>query len=199
MNGIKERRVYPYVKRFFDVLIVFSVLPFLYIPMCVIALSIRVSTGESSIFRQKRVGRDGKCFVCYKFRTMRSDAPSQAPSAHFVDADRYITPIGRFLRRSSLDELPQLFNVLGGQMSLVGPRPLIPCERDMHDMRKKGGADRALPGITGLAQIMGRDMIDNVRKADLDIEYSKNISMSLDTKIFLRTFACALRGDNVLR
>lgn len=195
----KGRRIYPYVKRFFDVLIAFVSLTFLYIPMGIIALSIRISTGESSVFRQKRVGKDGRCFICYKFRTMRKSAPSQMASADFSDAQKYITPIGRFLRKSSLDELPQLFNVLGGDMSIVGPRPLIPLERDMHDMRKKGGADRALPGITGLAQIMGRDMLDNAHKADFDIAYSRDVSFLLDMKIFFKTFVCAYRQENILR
>ena len=188
---------YRFVKRAADVLFSFVLLALLYIPMLVISIAIRVSTGESSIFRQKRIGRNGRVFVCYKFRTMRKDAPSNLSTAEFKNAEKYITPIGKLLRRSSLDELPQLFNVLTGDMSIVGPRPLIADESEVHLMRKGSGAYYARPGITGLAQVMGRDELDDVLKVYYDTQYVYNMRFSEDVRILLLTFFKVFTKDGV--
>jgi O-antigen biosynthesis protein WbqP len=188
---------YPFIKRWLDFILSLFLLVILFLPMLAIAVSIRLSTGESAIFAQKRVGADGGLFTCYKFRTMYKRAPSELSTAEFYDAERYITPIGKKLRRSSLDELPQLLNVLLGQMSLVGPRPLIARERIAHDMREGSGASRLRPGITGLAQISGRDLIDDVKKVYYDTEYAFNQSFFLDLRIIVSTFKKAFFAEGV--
>ena len=179
--------IYRVAKRGLDILISYLLLAILYIPMLVIAAAIRLGTGESAIFRQVRVGADGRNFVCYKFRTMRSEAPSDIPTSDFKDAERYVTPVGRLLRATSLDELPQLFNVLVGDMSIVGPRPLIVGESEAHMMRQGSGAYSVRPGITGLAQINGRDMINAVKKVYYDTVYAYNMSFLGDARILFRT------------
>ena len=141
--------------------------------------------------------RGGKHFICYKFRSMSADAPRDVPRTRFEDAARYITPLGRFLRKTSLDELPQLINVMRGDMSFVGARPLIPSEEEMHRGRELGGVYDLRPGITGLAQVMGRDMIDDAQKLSYDLEYARNFSFRLDAKIFFETLISALRRENV--
>ncbi len=199
-NDIKKERVGIYSavgKRIFDASAAYILLLFLYIPMMIISVAIKLSSSGTVIFRQVRVGIDGRSFVCYKFRTMRSDAPPNMPTSSFSDADEYITPIGRFLRRTSLDELPQLFNVLAGDMSIVGPRPLIREETDMHLMRHELGADSLRPGITGLAQIRGRDMISDGEKAGYDGEYASDISFAGDIKIIAGTFFKILSAEGV--
>ena len=136
MNALKnKRRGYFFWKRLLDVLFSFLLLFFLALPMLFIACAVLVTSRGGAIFRQKRVGRNAKTFVCYKFRTMYSYAPNNRPTSDFSDAALYVTPVGRFLRRTSLDELPQLFNVLKGDMSLIGPRPLIAEEEAVHRLR----------------------------------------------------------------
>ena len=161
---------------------------FLALPMLVIALAVSLSSRGGVIFRQERVGRGGEHFVCLKFRTMYQEAPHDRPSAEMRDG-RYVTPIGRFLRRTSLDELPQLWNVLRGEMSLVGPRPLIPCESEVHELRRRCGVDCLRPGMTGLAQIRGRDLLSPREKARLDARYAKSASLGGDLKIIFQTLS----------
>ncbi len=169
--------------------IIFSVLLLLLLslPMAVIAIAVILTSDGGALFFQKRVGRNGRVFTCLKFRTMYKDAPREMPKSEFADAERYITPVGRFLRHSSLDELPQLFNVLIGDMSLVGPRPLIMGEGEIHELRRNGGVYKMRPGITGLAQINGRDRLSDTEKARLDIIYTKNANFSEDARILYRT------------
>ena len=165
-----------------DVLFSALLLVFLALPMACIALAVALSSRGGAIFRQERVGRNGKIFVCLKFRTMYEIAPHDRPSAEMRDG-RYVTPIGRFLRKTSLDELPQLWNVLRGEMSLVGPRPLIPCEDEVHRLRRRCGVDRLRPGMTGLAQIRGRDLLEDREKARLDTRYARRTSLFGDARI----------------
>lgn len=188
---------YVFLKRFFDVSISYILLLICYIPMIIIALMIKISDGGPVIFKQTRVGKNGRLFVCYKFRTMRCDAPREVPTKDFLNADEYITSLGGFLRRTSLDELPQLFNVLAGEMSLVGPRPLIPSEKDMHVLRKKLGVYSARPGITGLAQVCGRDRLDDFRKAECDSIYVENMSFVCDLNILLTTVTGVIKKDGI--
>ncbi len=188
--------VYPAVKRICDVLAAYILLLFLYIPMLFIAISIKLTSRGSVIFRQVRVGAGGRLFVCYKFRTMRHDAPSQLSTSEFKDSDKYVTAVGRFLRKTSLDELPQLFNVLGGDMSIVGPRPLILSEKEVHARRTELGVYSIRPGITGLAQVCGRDSLSDADKVRYDAEYADKLSFLTDLKIIFLTFfkVCSCEG-----
>ncbi len=199
MKGRKVARnkTYAVIKRILDRLLSFVLLTLLYPLMLVIGAAIRLSTGESAIFRQRRVGAEGRIFVCYKFRTMYKSAPSSLSTAEFSDAEDYITPIGRILRKSSLDELPQLFNVINGDMSLVGPRPLIEREREVHYMRMGSGAYSLRPGITGLAQIRGRDELSDVSKVYYDTEYAYNMSIGGDVRIILSTLFKVYKAEGV--
>ncbi len=191
------RSKYIFLKYFIDVSVAYILLLLCYIPMMIIALLIKISDGGPVIFRQIRVGMHGKCFVCYKFRTMRCDAPREMSTREFVNAGEYITPLGAFLRRTSLDELPQLFNVLAGEMSLVGPRPLIPNEKEMHARRKEFGVYQVRPGITGLAQVCGRDRLDDIRKAECDAIYVSNMSFVCDLHIIFTTVRGVLKREGI--
>ncbi len=184
-------------KRIFDIIAAYLMLIIAYIPMGMIAIAIKLTSKGTVIFKQTRVGVDGRLFICYKFRTMRSDAPSELSTAEFSDAKSYITPVGRFLRRSSLDELPQLFNVLCGDMSLVGPRPLIPREKEVHKKRAALGVYSVRPGITGLAQVSGRDMLCDDDKISYDAKYVQNLCLLEDTKIILRTLVKIFSSEDI--
>ena len=190
-------RFYQYGKRGLDVVFSFLLLCFLWLPMLIIAVGIRLTSRGGAVFRQVRVGRGGVPFVCYKFRTMYEDAPRDCPTSELCDAERFVTPIGRFLRRSSLDELPQLWNVLRGEMSLVGPRPLIPCEEQVHAWRMRCGVYRFRPGMTGLAQVCGRDRLPDAEKTRLDVRYAKRVSLGGALRIVCKTALRVLSGDGV--
>lgn len=188
-----------YTKRFLDIF--FSIiLIILLIPlMLFISLIIVLDSKGGAIFKQKRMGRDGKIFTCYKFRTMRTDAPHSVPAKDLAHPELYVTRLGAFLRRSSLDELPQLFNVLKGDMSLVGPRPLICEEAEVHQMRKMAGIYMLRPGLTGLAQISGRNLLCDSDKIENDKIYLDNVRMRLDAKIILLTVGCVLGGKGITK
>ena len=175
------------VKRILDIVLSTVLLIFLMLPMAFICIIIRIDSSGGAIFKQIRVGKNGEKFTCYKFRTMYRDAPKNIPQTKLWDRDKYITPTGRFLRRTSLDELPQLFNVLKGDMSLVGPRPLIPSEGEIHDLRRRCGVYSIRPGMTGLAQVNGRDRLDDMEKTRFDVKYRRNISFFEDVRIAYRT------------
>ena len=198
--NIRWKNIYrEYGKRVLDVLTAYILLIFLYVPMLFISVAVKISSSGPVIFKQIRVGADGRRFVCYKFRTMRVDAPPNLPTSSFFDAEDYVTPIGRFLRRTSLDELPQLFNVMSGDMSMVGPRPLISEEREMHSMRRELGVYSLRPGITGLAQIRGRDMISDSEKAAYDSEYASDMCFLTDARIVFGTIFKIISADGVKR
>ena len=193
----KASSSYLLVKRVLDVMFSFILLLLLCLPMLIIALLIVLTSKGSAIFRQERVGKGGETFVCYKFRTMYADTPADLPTAKFENSHKYITPIGSFLRKSSLDELPQLYNVLRGDMSLVGPRPLIKCEGEIHEFRRRCGVYRVRPGITGLAQVNGRDRLPDIDKARYDARYSRNLSCAEDARIIRQTIFGAFSGKDV--
>ena len=173
------------MKRIFDLFFagVFLLLlsPFLLIT----AFLIKLSSEGPILFVSQRCGKDGKLFKFLKFRTMNVGAPLLA--SHAIDALQYLTRIGKFLRKTSLDELPQLWNVVRGDMSLVGPRPVIPAETDLIKQRHQLGVDKTLPGITGWAQINGRDHLSAKAKAELDYEYLQRQSFWFDLKIIMIT------------
>ena len=188
--------MYCKIKRFFD--IVFSSVGIILFsfPILIFMIAIRAGSCGSPIFKQKRVGRDGREFICFKLRTMYIDAPKLS-TAKFTDVDKYITPIGRFLRRTSIDELPQLINVLLGDMSIIGPRPLIPEEKEVHRKRETLGIYRLRPGITGLAQVRGRDGASDEEKVAWDLEYLEKYSFFTDIKVAFLTFGNVILGRNI--
>lgn len=186
---------YRFVKRAADILLSALGLIILLIPMLIEAIAIYVDDPGKVLFRQYRVGRNGKRFRFYKFRTMREDTPKYLSTSEVDDPEMYITRLGKFLRKSSLDEIPQLFNVLKGDMSLVGPRPLISDEYEIHRMRAKFGVYNVRPGVTGLAQINGRDEVGPAEKVRWDVKYLENFGPMMDLKILLATvpkvFGCS--------
>ena len=167
----------------------------LLLPMLIISLIVCIDSPGPALFRQVRVGRGGKEFFMLKFRTMKMSAPHDTPTDKLDGAGEYVTRVGHFLRRSSLDELPQLFNILCGQMSFIGPRPVLPSQTELLSMREQNGASLLRPGLSGLAQINGRDLIDDAKKAQFDGEYAQKISFTLDVKCFLGTIKCVLSGE----
>lgn len=188
-----------YIKRFLDIFFSLIFLIVLFPLMLVISVAVVSESRGGAIFKQKRMGRNGRAFTCYKFRTMRADAPHSIPAKALDNPDIYVTRVGRLLRRSSLDELPQLFNVLKGDMSIVGPRPLICEETEVHRMRESAGIYLLRPGLTGLAQINGRNLLCDSEKIENDKIYLDNVRMRLDAKILLMTFGCVLAGKGVSR
>jgi len=186
-----------FLKRLFDfifsLILIVLLAPFLFI----LALLIRIETNGSPIFAQERVGQDSKPFTIYKFRTMRIDTPD-VPTNEFNNRDQYITKMGKFLRITSLDELPQLFNILKGDMSFVGPRPPLFSQEELVADRKQHGVDKFKPGITGWAQINGRDDIDDKKKFEYDLYYKRNYSILLDFKILLRTFLQVIKQEGLI-
>lgn len=187
-----------FFKRLFDVLFSLIGIILLAIPMSIIAILIKKQyPHEPVIFKQVRVGKNNRRFTIYKFRTMVSDAPHQLATVDFQHPERFTTPIGTILRKSSLDELPQLFNVLKGDMSIIGPRPLIPSEKTVLKMRTELGATRVLPGITGLSQVSGRDELIGVKKAQIDAAYARRVNIFLDLMIFFRTIFYVIRGRGI--
>ena len=191
-------KIYCKVKRFLDILFSAAGLAVLIIPMIVIALVIFIDDPGSVIFSQYRVGRGGKRFLLYKFRTMKLDTPKYIATMNLKHPDQYITRVGYFLRKTSLDEIPQLFNVLSGDMSLIGPRPLIAEEREIHGMRSRFGVYSIRPGITGLAQINGRDTVSPNEKVHYDVKYLENFGLSQDLRILLGTLPGVFSGNGIV-
>ena len=175
-------------KRAVDILISAFAIVILAIPMLLLALAVRATSPGPAIHLSKRVGRHNRLFKMPKFRTMRIDTP-QVATHLMTDPDRWLTPIGGFLRRSSLDELPQLFSVLAGQMSLVGPRPALFNQDDLIALRRRAGVDALRPGLTGWAQVNGRDEIAVTEKVRLDEEYLNRRSLMFDLKVMMMTIA----------
>ena len=184
------------LKRAFDALAALGGLVVLWPVLLVIGLMVRLDSPGPAIHWSRRVGRDNVIFAMPKFRTMRTDTPDVA--THLLsDPDQWITPLGRFLRRSSLDELPQLWSVLIGQMSLVGPRPALFNQDDLIALRTEAGVHRLRPGVTGWAQINGRDDLPIPDKVRLDADYMARASFTFDLKIILITVRAALSARGV--
>ncbi len=181
-----------YGKRIEDVSIALAALVILGLPMLLVAAAIRLTSKGPALFRQKRFGKDKQLFTVYKFRTMSTKAPKNMPTNSFTNADSYITPLGGVLRKLSIDELPQLLNVIKGEMSIVGPRPVIKTEKKLINLRQKYHANSVKPGITGWAQVNGRDDLDDQRKAEMDGEYVQRLSFLTDVKIMIKTIGAVL-------
>lgn len=165
--------------------------------LIVLSLLVKQTKGPV-LFKQKRVGKGKTFFEIYKFRSMYADTPKDVPTHLLDNPESRITPVGRFLRKSSLDELPQLFNILKGDMSIVGPRPALWNQDDLIAERDKYGANDCMPGLTGYAQIHGRDELPISVKAKLDGFYAEHLSFWLDVKIFFGTIFSVLRSDGVV-
>lgn len=185
------------MKRVFDFILSLLMLIVLSPLLLILALLVRLDSPGSAIFKQKRLGKGGQEFTLYKFRTMRVDCPD-TPTNGLKNRDSYITRVGRFLRTTSLDELPQLFNIFRGDMSFVGPRPVIAEEKELVEERKERDVYKVKPGVTGLAQIHGRDHVPPEQKARLDARYVHKHSLWLDIKIIFRTAVVVLKRDGVL-
>ncbi len=189
-----------FFKRIFDVVLSFFAIIVFALPMGVIALAVRCDSKGPALFRQKRVGRKKKPFTLLKFRTMRTDAPHDAPTHELKDAEHCITKVGRFLRKTSLDEIPQIFNIFAGQMSIIGPRPVLLNQTELIDEREKCGANDIRPGLTGWAQVNGRDILasNDMDKARYDGEYARKITFAKDFKIFFKTVGQVFRGADIV-
>ena len=191
-----------FLKRAFDIVLSFSAILILLVPMAFIAIALKLTSRGPVFFTQTRVGKNGKRFKILKFRTMCADAPSDAPTHEIGDVDRWTTPFGRFLRKMGLDELPQIFNILIGQMSFVGPRPVIEKHTELIRLRNERGASDVRPGLTGWAQINGRDRIPDSKKAELDGEYVQKLNggflsgIFMDMRCLLGTVPAILKTEN---
>ncbi len=184
------------MKRIFDLILGVAIFVFLVTPMLLISIAVRLSSKGPALYWSDRVGKNNKIFRMPKFRSMLADTPAVA--THLLNnPDTYLSPIGDFLRRSSLDELPQLFSVLKGDMSFVGPRPALFNQDDLIKLRSEKGVDKLLPGITGWAQVNGRDELSIPDKVALDVEYLSRQSFWFDIKILWMTFLKVVKRDGV--
>ena len=198
---MKDRKMSIYnriVKRILDIICSFVAivcLSILYLPICVI---IKCTSEGPVFFRQKRIGKNKKYFNILKFRTMRIDTPKDCPTHLLKNPEQYITKVGAFLRKTSLDELPQIFNIFKGDMSVIGPRPALWNQDDLVAERDKYGANDVRPGLTGWAQVNGRDELPIPVKAKLDGEYAGKISFWFDVKCLFLTIASVVKSDGVV-
>ncbi len=184
------------MKRAFDLALALVAGVFLVIPVLLVAVLVRMTSAGPALYWSDRVGRDNKIFKMPKFRSMQINTPAVA--THLLkNPDTYLTPIGSFLRKSSLDELPQLWSILMGDMSFVGPRPALFNQHDLIELRTRNGVHALLPGLTGWAQINGRDELPIPQKVALDIEYLHKKTFFLDLKIIALTGLKVIRRDNV--
>lgn len=184
------------MKRFFDLLLAIIASLFLLIPLTLVWLSVRVTSKGSALYWSDRVGCENHIFKMPKFRSMCINTPAVA--THLLsNPEQFLTPIGSFLRKSSLDELPQLWSILKGDMSFVGPRPALYNQDDLIALRTQYGVDKLVPGLTGWAQINGRDELPIPDKVKLDVEYLQKQSFGFDLKIIFLTFLKVLRKEGV--
>ena len=195
---IKNPGIYFMVKRLMDIILSLSSIILLIPLFIIIGILIKRDSKGPVIFKQERYGKNKEPFYIYKFRTMRLDAPNDVSTEELKDSKNYITKIGGFLRRTSLDELPQLFNILLGQMTVVGPRPVVLKEKNLIALRDIYGANNIKPGITGWAQINGRDLLSVEEKAKLDGYYVENMGFKMDIKCFFKTIQYVLKCEGIL-
>lgn len=191
-------KVYPIIKRIIDFILSLIGLIILSPLFLILALIIKLDSKGPVFFKQKRVGKNKKCFYILKFRTMRVDTPKDMPTHMLENPDVFITKVGKFLRKTSLDELPQLINILKGEMSIIGPRPALWNQYDLIAERDRYGANDIYPGLTGWAQINGRDELPIDVKAKYDGEYVEKMSFAFDCKCFFGTIVSVLKHDGVI-
>lgn len=193
----KKSGAYLFLKRTADIVLSFIAMIILLIPMIFIGMIIKIDSKGPVFFKQKRIGKNQVPFYCYKFRTMITEAPKDCPPYMFKNPEAFITKVGKVLRKSSLDELPQLINILKGEMTIVGPRPCTPKEVDLIEQREKYGIFELTPGLTGWAQVNGRDEISIKGKVMRDREYAKKASVGFDIKIVWLTIIKVIKREGV--
>lgn len=194
----RKQRRYMKIKRMIDFVLALGAAIVLAPVLLLIAVAIKLDSPGPVLFKQKRVGLHKKHFTIYKFRTMRTDTPKDMPTHLLTDPEVFLTKSGKFLRKTSLDELSQLFNILKGDMSFVGPRPALWNQYDLIAERDRYGANDVVPGLTGWAQINGRDELEIPVKAKLDGQYVKHMSFAFDVRCFLGTFGAVAKADGVV-
>lgn len=187
-----------FVKRFLDFLLAVILFVILFIPMGIVGIVVKVTSKGPALFVQERYGRNSRPFKLYKFRSMTDHAPQRANS-EFGDIKNYITPFGMFIRKTSIDELPQLWNIIKGDMSFIGPRPLAISDVKVLRLRKQNGADTVSPGISGLAQVNGRNNLSDEDKATYDGKYATKVSFLVDLLLAFETVFSVLRRDGVFK
>ncbi len=190
--------MYLYLKRLLDFILSLAAIIIFSWLFIILAVLIKIEDGGNIIFKQKRIGKNKTEFYIYKFRTMKTSTPKDTPTHLLSNPENYITKIGKFLRKSSLDELPQLFNILLGHMSIVGPRPALWNQYDLIEERDKNDANSITPGLTGWAQVNGRDELPISVKANYDGEYKKKMSLIFDIKIILMTVASVFKAEGIV-
>ena len=195
---MKKQKTYFFFKRLIDIILSFIGLIILLPFFAIFAIIIKCESKGPVFFKQKRVGKNKEFFMIYKFRTMRTDTPKDMPTHMLKNAESYITKFGGFMRKTSIDELPQIINILQGKMSIIGPRPALWNQDDLIKERDKYGANDIRPGLTGLAQISGRDELEIPVKAKIDGEYVEKMSLFLDIKIFFETISKVFKSDGVV-
>lgn len=185
------------MKRGFDILSSLVAIVLCSPILLVLAIIVKCTSPGPILFKQRRIGKDNQEFMIYKFRTMRIDTPNVA--THLLkNPEQYITPIGKFMRKTSLDELPQLFNILKGEMSVVGPRPALYNQYDLIEMRTKVNVHTVRPGLTGLAQVSGRDELENEQKVYFDQQYVQKQSFFFDLKLIFLTVVKVFKSEGVV-
>ncbi|MEO8015082.1 MAG: sugar transferase [Polaromonas sp.] len=184
------------MKRVFDLFLAVTAALILAVPVLLVALMVRLTSPGPALYWSDRVGRHNRIFRMPKFRSMRMGTPAVATHL-LADPTAYLTPVGSFLRKSSLDELPQLWSILVGEMSFVGPRPALFNQHDLIEMRTRFGVHELMPGLTGWAQINGRDELPIPDKVRLDVEYLQRQSLRLDIRILWMTFVKVIRRDGI--
>lgn len=187
-----------FFKRLIDIICSLLGIAVFFIPMIIIALIIKSEDPGPAVFKQKRIGKSKKTFMLYKFRSMKLSTPHDVPTHLLKDPKQYLLKCGATLRKYSLDELPQLFNILKGEMSIIGPRPALWNQYDLIDERDKYSANDIRPGLTGWAQINGRDELEIPVKAQLDGYYKEHLSFAFDIKCFFMTIGKVLKHDGVV-
>lgn len=193
-----EKKPYLVIKRIIDV--IFSILGLIILipAFLIVSIAIKIESKGPVIFKQKRIGKGKKYFTIYKFRTMRSDTPKDMPTHMLKNANGCITKVGNILRKTSLDELPQLVNILKGDMSIIGPRPALWNQDDLVEEREKYHANDIRPGLTGWAQVNGRDELEIPVKAKYDGEYIEKVSLWFDIKIFFKTIINVFKHEGIV-
>jgi O-antigen biosynthesis protein WbqP len=199
-KNIRELRKLSYflVKRTMDIILSLVGLIILSPFFLILVIAIKVDSKGPVLFKQKRIGKGKSYFNILKFRTMRIDTPKDTPTHLLLDPEQYITRVGKFLRKTSLDEIPQIWNIFIGEMSIIGPRPALWNQYDLILERDKYGANDVLPGLTGWAQINGRDVLSIETKARFDGEYVQKMSLGFDFRCFWGTIICVLKSEGVI-
>lgn len=195
---MKNKKIYFFFKRLIDIILSLIGLIILIPFFIIFAIIIKCESKGPVFFKQKRFGKNKKFFMIYKFRTMRNDTPKDTPTHMLQGAENYITRFGGLMRKTSIDELPQIMNIIKGDMSIIGPRPALWNQDDLVEEREKYGANNVRPGLTGLAQISGRDELAIPIKAKFDGEYVEKMSLWFDLKIFFKTILKVFKHDGVV-